>query len=145
MIDLRGRKWVEKLGARQYTPFVPGMRPQQGTGGQHSSAFPRALNTNASAFIPAPRAPKSIVIKNEDGTVLSLEALKKHSLQPPTVSITPPSPVRTSRRTASVRIESQESKRKREEQARLEQEQKDAEELAKKEEKERKRKEKEAT
>jgi translation initiation factor 4G len=83
------------------------------------------------------------VIKNEDGTEVNLEALKKHSPQPPTVPIPPPSPVTTSRRTASVRIESEESKRKREEQARLEQETKDAEERAKIEAEERKRKEEE--
>ena len=83
------------------------------------------------------------MIKNEDGTELSLEALKKYSPQPPTVPIPPPSPVTTSRRTASVRIESEESKKKREEQARLEQEKKDAEERAKKEGEERKRKEEE--
>lgn len=103
----------------------------------------RALNTNASTFVPTTRAPKAIVIKNEDGTEVNLEALKKHSPQPPTVPIPPPSPVTTSRRTASVRIESEESKRKREEQARLEQEKKDAEERAKKEEEERKRNEEE--
>lgn len=74
---------------------------------------------------------------------VNLEALKKHSPQPPTVPIPPPSPVTTSRRTASVRIESEESKRKREEQARFEQEKKDAEERARKEEEERKRKEEE--
>lgn len=83
------------------------------------------------------------MIKNEDGTEVNLEALKKHSPQPPTVPIPPPSPVATSRRTTSVRIESEESKRKREEQARLEQEKKDAEERAKKEGEERKRKEEE--
>lgn len=74
---------------------------------------------------------------------VDLEALKKHSPQPPTVPIPPPSPVTTSRRTASVRIESEESKRKREEQARLEQEKKDAEEREKKEREERKQKEEE--
>lgn len=83
------------------------------------------------------------MIKNEDGTEVNLEALKKHSPQPPTVPIPPPSPVTTSRRTASVRIESEESKKKREEQARLEQEKKDAEERAKREGEERKRKEEE--
>ena len=46
------------------------------------------------------------MIKNKDGTELSLEALKKHSPQPPTVPIPPPSPVATSRRTASDRSES---------------------------------------
>ena len=81
------------------------------------------------------------MIKNEDGTELSLEALKKCSPRPPTVPFPPPSPVTTSRRTASVRIESEKSKRKREEQARLEQEKNDAEEQAKKEGEERKRKE----
>ena len=103
----------------------------------------RALNTSASAFVPTSRQPKPIVIKNEDGTEVNLEALKKHSPQPPTVPIPPPSPGTTSRRTASVRIESEESKRKREEQARLEQEKKDAEERAKKEEEERHRMEEE--
>lgn len=83
------------------------------------------------------------MIKNEDGMEVNLEALKKHSPQPPTVPIPPPSPVTTSRRTASVRIESEESKRKREEQARLEQEKKEAEERAKKDGEERKRKEEE--
>ncbi|KIJ15597.1 hypothetical protein PAXINDRAFT_169050 [Paxillus involutus ATCC 200175] len=103
----------------------------------------RSLNTNASAFVPTNRPPKAIVIKNEDGTEVNLESLKKHSPQPPNVPIPPPSPVVTSRRTASVRIESEESKRKREEQVRLEQEKKEAAERAEREEHERKRKEEE--
>ncbi|KAF8552944.1 hypothetical protein OG21DRAFT_1318460 [Imleria badia] len=103
----------------------------------------RALNTNASTFVPTSRAPKAIVIKNEDGTEVNLEALKKPSPHPPTVPIPPPSPVTTSRRTTSVRIESEESKRMREEQTRLEQEKKDAEERERKEGEERKRKEEE--
>ncbi|KAI9568879.1 armadillo-type protein [Boletus coccyginus] len=90
-----------------------------------STTTARSLNTHASTFVPTSRPPKAIVIKNEDGMEVDLEALKKHSPQPPTVPIPPPSPVTTSRRTASVRIESEESKRKREEQARLEQEKKD--------------------
>ncbi|KIK97976.1 hypothetical protein PAXRUDRAFT_742412 [Paxillus rubicundulus Ve08.2h10] len=102
----------------------------------------RSLNTNASTFVPTTRPPKAIVIKNEDGTEVNLESLKKHSPQPPNVPI-PPSPVTTSRRTASVRIESEESKRKREEEARLEQEKKEAAERAEREDQERKRKEEE--
>ena len=73
------------------------------------------------------------MIKNEDGTEVNIEALKEHNPQPPTVPIPPPSPVITSRRIAPVRIESEESKRKREEQARLEQEKKEPEERAKQE------------
>ncbi|KAG9312204.1 hypothetical protein JVU11DRAFT_7502 [Chiua virens] len=103
----------------------------------------RSLNTSASAFVPTSRPPKAITIKNEDGTEVNIEALKKHSPQPPTVPIPPPSPVTSSRRTASVRIESEESKRKREEQARLEQEKKEAEEQAKRDEEEQKRREEE--
>ena len=84
-----------------------------------------------------------ITIKSEDGTEVNLESLKKHSPQPSTTPIPPASPITTSRRTASVRIESEEDKRKRQEQVRLEQEKKDAEERAKKEAEERKRKEEE--
>ncbi|KAI6007609.1 hypothetical protein F5J12DRAFT_82422 [Pisolithus orientalis] len=101
----------------------------------------RSLNTNATTFVPtAPRSHK-ITIKSEDGTEVKLESFKKPSPQPSTTPIPPPSPIATSRRTASVRIESEESKRKREEQARLEQEKKEADERAKKEEEERKQKE----
>lgn len=65
---------------------------------------------------------------------VTLDALKKHSPQPPTVPIPPASPVVTNRRqpSVSVRIESEESKRAREESARKEQEKKDEEERAKK-------------
>ncbi|KAI6145572.1 hypothetical protein BKA82DRAFT_913145 [Pisolithus tinctorius] len=82
----------------------------------------RSLNTNATTFVPtAPRSHK-ITIKSEDGTEAKLEPFKKPSPQPSTTPIPPPSPIATSRRTASVRIESEESRRKREEQARLAQE-----------------------
>ncbi|KAH7928676.1 hypothetical protein BV22DRAFT_1126335 [Leucogyrophana mollusca] len=105
----------------------------------------RSLNTNANAFVPGGRGGK-VTIKSEDGTELNLEALKKTSPNPPTIPIPPPSPAAVpNRRTASVRIESEESKRKRlEETQRKEQEKKDAEERAKKEEEEKKRLEEEA-
>ncbi|KAG6382037.1 hypothetical protein JVT61DRAFT_671 [Boletus reticuloceps] len=98
------------------------------------------LNTNASTFVPTTRAPKAIVIKNEDGTELNLEALKKHSPQPPTIPIPPPSPVTTSRRTASEeeqmeQLRLEEERTRVEEEARLEEERKKAEK--EKEEKER--------
>ncbi|KAL4079170.1 hypothetical protein J3A83DRAFT_4207610 [Scleroderma citrinum] len=103
------------------------------------------LNTEARAFIPnVSRSHRPITIKSEDGTEVNLETLKKHSPQPSTAPIPPASPIATSRRTASVRIESEDDKRKRQEQARLEQEKKDSEERAKREEEERKRKEEEA-
>ncbi|KAH0834282.1 hypothetical protein J3R83DRAFT_11650 [Lanmaoa asiatica] len=105
-------------------------------------AQPSQLGVHQS-FVPASRAPKAIVIKNEDGMEVNLEALKKHSLQPPIVPIPPPSSFTTSRRTASVRIESEKSKRKRVGQARLEQERRDAEEWAKRKGEERKRMEEE--
>ncbi|KIJ65955.1 hypothetical protein HYDPIDRAFT_151661 [Hydnomerulius pinastri MD-312] len=137
-----------------HTPQPPPPHPHQPSNSINISSPPptpstatgpggRSLNTNASTFVPTTRPPKAIVIKNEDGMEVNLEALKKHSPQPPTVPIPPPSPVATSRRTASVRIESEESKRRREEQARLEQEKKEAEVRAKKEAEERKRKEEE--
>ena len=102
------------------------------------------LNTEARAFIPnAGRQNKAITIKSEDGTEVKLEALKKHSPQPSTAPIPVASPMTTSSRIPSVRIESEEDKRKRQEQARLEQQKKEAEERAKREEEERKRKEEE--
>jgi len=102
------------------------------------------LNTEARAFVPsAPRQNKAITIKSVDGTEVNLELLKKHSPQPSTVPIPQASPMTTSGRTPSVRIESEDDKRKREEQARLEQQKKEAEERAKREEEERKRKEEE--
>jgi translation initiation factor 4G len=97
---------------------------------------------NASTFVPITR-PAKVVIKNEDGTEVNLESLKKQSPQPPTVPIPPASPIATSRRTASVRIESLEAKQAREEQARREQEKKDDEVRMKREEEERKRMEEE--
>ena len=107
-------------------PHPPDSPPTPST----TTAAPvRALNTNASTFVPTSRRRKPIVIKNEDGTELDLEALKKHSPQPPTVPIPPPS-------------ENKGSKRKRK-QARLEQEKKDAEERARKEGEENKGKEEE--
>ncbi|KIM52875.1 hypothetical protein SCLCIDRAFT_482059 [Scleroderma citrinum Foug A] len=102
------------------------------------------LNTEARAFIPnAGRQNKAITIKSEDGTEVKLEALKKHSPQPSTAPIPVASPMTISSRIPSVRIESEEDKRKRQEQARLEQQKKEAEERAKREEEERKRKEEE--
>ncbi|KAF9222487.1 hypothetical protein BS17DRAFT_708821 [Gyrodon lividus] len=139
---------------RPHTPQLPPPHTHQPSGSIGLSSPPptpstatgpgiRSLNTNASTFVPTSRPPKPIVIKNEDGTEVNLESLKKHSPQPPTVPIPPASPVTTSRRTASVRIESEEAKRKREEQARLEQEKREAVARAEREEQERKRKEEE--
>ncbi|KAG0708593.1 hypothetical protein DFH29DRAFT_987076 [Suillus ampliporus] len=89
-----------------------------------STANAPRLNTNANAFV---------TIKSVDGMEVTLDALKKHSPQPPTVPIPPASPVVSHPRKASVRIESVETKRLREESERREQERKDAEERAKKE------------
>ncbi|KIJ07925.1 hypothetical protein PAXINDRAFT_18908 [Paxillus involutus ATCC 200175] len=101
----------------------------------------RTLNTNPSTLVPTTRMRKAIVIKSEDGTVVSLESLKKHGRQPPIVPIPPASLAATGRRTMSVRIESEEARRKREAKARLEKEKKEAAERAGREEQERKRKE----
>ncbi|KAG1802921.1 uncharacterized protein HD556DRAFT_1263252 [Suillus plorans] len=92
------------------------------------------LNTNARDFVPGGRPTSKVTIKSQDGMEVTLDALKKHSPQPPTVPIPPASPVVTNRRqpSVSVRIESEESKRAREEIARKEQEKKDEEERAKK-------------
>ncbi|KAG1856929.1 hypothetical protein C8R48DRAFT_755948 [Suillus tomentosus] len=92
------------------------------------------LNTNARDFVPGGRSTSKVTIKSQDGMEVTLDALKKHSPQPPTVPIPPASPVVTSRRqpSVSVRIESEESKRAREETARKEQDKKDEEERAKK-------------
>ncbi|KIJ15655.1 hypothetical protein PAXINDRAFT_99504 [Paxillus involutus ATCC 200175] len=103
----------------------------------------RPLNTNASIFVPTTRTPKAIVIKNENSTEVNLESLKIHSPQPLMVPIPPPPRVATSRRIVSVRIESEDAKRKRMERARLEQENEEAAEQAKRREQERKRKEEE--
>ncbi|KIJ05197.1 hypothetical protein PAXINDRAFT_103872, partial [Paxillus involutus ATCC 200175] len=103
----------------------------------------RPLNSNASIFVPTTRTPKAIVIKNENSTEVNLESLKIHSPQPLMVPIPPPPRVATSRRIVSVRIESEDVKRKRMERARLEQENEEAAEQAKRREQERKRKEEE--
>ncbi|KAI6120363.1 hypothetical protein EV401DRAFT_2089060 [Pisolithus croceorrhizus] len=115
-----------------HSPHTPQPPPPHA---HQPSASVGILNTNATTFI---------TIKSEDGKEVKLESLKKPSPQPSTTPIPPSSPIATSRRTPSVRIESEEAKRKREEQARLEQEKQEAEERAKQEEEERKRKEEEA-
>lgn len=98
-----------------------------------STANAPRLNTNARDFVPGGRSTSKVTIKSQDGMEVTLDALKKHSPQPPTVPIPPASPVVPSRRqpSVSVRIESEESKRMREENARKEQEKKDEEERAK--------------
>ncbi|KIJ15654.1 hypothetical protein PAXINDRAFT_99503 [Paxillus involutus ATCC 200175] len=136
-----------------HTPQPPPQHSHQPSGSISVSSPPptpstatgpglRSLNTNASAFVPTNRPPKAIVIKNEDGTEVNLESLKKHSPQPPTVRVSPGSPAVTGPQTTSVKIDSKTAKRKRkrEEKARLEQEKKEAAERAEREEQERKRK-----
>ncbi|KAG1739092.1 uncharacterized protein EDB91DRAFT_390670 [Suillus paluster] len=85
-----------------------------------STANAPRLNTNASAFVPLGRPSAKVTIKSQDGMEVTLDALKKHSPQPPLVPIAPASPVVSSRRirSVSVRIESEDSKRLREETAR---------------------------
>ncbi|KAG1718158.1 hypothetical protein EDB19DRAFT_1921210 [Suillus lakei] len=109
-----------------------------------STANAPRLNTNARDFVPGGR-PAKVTIKSQDGMEVTLDALKKHSPQPPTVPIPPASPIVANRRhhSVSVRIESEETKRAREENARKEQEKKDAEERAKKEAVEKKKREEE--
>ncbi|KAI6106519.1 armadillo-type protein [Pisolithus croceorrhizus] len=121
-----------------------GMSPPPSTPSASTVPGGRSLNTNATTFVPTSTRSHKITIKSEDGKEVKLESLKKPSPQPSTTPIPPSSPIATSRRTPSVRIESEEAKRKREEQARLEQEKQEAEERAKQEEEERKRKEEEA-
>ncbi|KAI0669667.1 hypothetical protein C8Q78DRAFT_1041469 [Trametes maxima] len=94
------------------------------------------LNSNASSFTP-----KRVTIKSESGQEVNLEQFKK---QPPVVSspIVPPSPAR---RPVSVRMETEEAKRKRlaEEEA-VKRKEKEAEESAKKEAEEKVRRQEEA-
>jgi len=71
------------------------------------------FDTSARAFVPNATRHKMITIRNVDGTEINLESLKKHSPQPSSVPIAAPSPITTGRRMASVRIESEEDKRKR--------------------------------
>ncbi|KAI6029329.1 hypothetical protein BKA83DRAFT_4217320 [Pisolithus microcarpus] len=128
----------------QPSASVSSMSPPPPTPSTATAPGGRSLNTNATTFVPTSTRSHKITIKSEDGKEVKLESLKKPSPQPSTTPIPPPSPVAANRRTASVRIESEEAKRKREEQARLEQEKQEAEDRAKREEEERKRKEEEA-
>ncbi|KAG0707986.1 hypothetical protein DFH29DRAFT_994615 [Suillus ampliporus] len=95
-----------------------------------STANAPRLNTNANTFVPGGRPSTKVTIKSVDGMEVTLDALKKHSPQPPTVPIPPALPVVSHPRKASVRIESMETKRLREESGRKEQERMDAEERA---------------
>ncbi|KAG1746338.1 hypothetical protein EDB19DRAFT_1905801 [Suillus lakei] len=102
------------------------------------------LITNARDFVTGGGS-ANVTIKSQDGMEVTLDALEKHSPQPPTVLIPPASPIVTSRRqhSVSVRIESEETKRTREENARNEQEKKGAVEHTKEAIKKKKKKEKE--
>jgi translation initiation factor 4G len=58
-----------------------------------SAANAPRLNTNARDFVPGGRPTLKVTIKSQDGMEVTLDALNKHSPQPPIVPIPPASPV----------------------------------------------------
>jgi len=78
-----------------------------------------SMYTNARTFVPSARPATKVIIKSQDGREVTLDALKKHSPQPPTVPIPLASPILTNRRTTSIRMETEEAKRLREDALRV--------------------------
>ncbi|KAG2740890.1 hypothetical protein P692DRAFT_20880764 [Suillus brevipes Sb2] len=68
------------------SPYTPQSAAQ-------AAQTPTSLNTNARDFVPGGRPTLKVTIKSQDGMEVTLDALNKHSPQPPTVPIPPASPV----------------------------------------------------
>ncbi|KAI6007612.1 hypothetical protein F5J12DRAFT_82727 [Pisolithus orientalis] len=81
----------------------------------------RSLNTNATTFVPTTPRSHKITVRSPNGTEIKMESFRKPSPQPSTTPIPPPSPIATSRRSASVRIESEWAKWKRKREAKWQQ------------------------
>ncbi|KAG1746341.1 ARM repeat-containing protein [Suillus lakei] len=92
------------------------LQPSPSISSPPSTAHAPRLNTSVRDFILGRRSTAKITIKSKDGTEVTFDALKKHTLQPPTVPIPPAPHIVTSQRrpSVSVRIESEETKRTRE-------------------------------
>ena len=114
-----------------YTMPAPYMHQQPHQHGPHSAPPHQPGPLPMSPRPAAPPLPGTPTMAY-DGMEVTLDALKKHSPQPPTVPTPPASPILTNRRTTSIRMETEEAKRSREDALRKEQEKKDAKERAKK-------------